>query len=124
MARADRTVADELAAFAVAAAPVPDPVRARLALHLLDVVGCGLGAVGTGAAAHATAVAAAQGGAPEATLLGRTERVPAALAAFANGTRCHALDFDDTHEARHLPRQHRRRARRACHRRAPWQVGR
>ena len=99
MARPDPTVAEQLAAFAVADTPVPGAVRDRLALHLLDVVGCGVAAVGTGAAGYATALATAQGGAPEATLLGSPERVPAALAAFANGTRCHALDFDDTHEA-------------------------
>ena len=99
MAVTDQSVAEALAAFAVDPAPVPDPVRDRLALHLLDVVGCGLAAVGTGAAAHASDVAAAQGGAPEASLLGAEARVPAALAAFANGTRCHGLDFDDTHEA-------------------------
>ena len=59
----------------------------------------GLAAVGTGAAEHATAVAVAQGGREEAALLGLPARVPAALAALANGTSCHALDFDDTHEA-------------------------
>jgi len=92
-------VARRLAAFAVGGTPVPDDVRDRLALHLVDVVGCGIAAVGTGAAGHASTVAAAQGGVPEASLLGAAERVPAALAAFANGTRCHGLDFDDTHEA-------------------------
>jgi 2-methylcitrate dehydratase PrpD len=65
----------------------------------MDTVGCGLAAVGTGAAAHAGAVAAAQGGEPEASLLGEAVRLPPASAALANGTRCHALDFDDTHEA-------------------------
>jgi 2-methylcitrate dehydratase PrpD len=99
MARPDPTVADQLAAFAAADTPVPDAVRDRLALHLLDVVGCGLAAIGTGAAGYATTLAEAQGGAAEATLLGSPKRLPAALAAFANGTRCHALDFDDTHEA-------------------------
>ena len=91
-------MAHALAAFAVADAPVPDDVRDRLGLHLLDVVGCGIAAVGAGVAGHASALASAQGGAPEASLIGASERVPAALAAFANGTRCHGLDFDDTHE--------------------------
>jgi 2-methylcitrate dehydratase PrpD len=95
----DASVAEGLAAFAVAGTPIPAAVRERLALHLLDVVGCGLAAVGTGTAAHAGAVASAQGGTPEASLLGAGGRVPAALGALANGTRCHGLDFDDTHEA-------------------------
>lgn len=74
-------------------------VRDRLALHLTDAVGCGVAAVGVVAAAHASEVAVAQGGAAASTLLGSPQRVPAPLAALANGTRCHALDFDDTHEA-------------------------
>jgi 2-methylcitrate dehydratase PrpD len=100
MAAAGDVIACELAAFAVSAesAAIPPPVRHRAAFHLMDTLGCGLAAVGTGAADYATAVADRQGGAEEATLLGGASRVPAAVAALANGTRCHALDFDDTHE--------------------------
>jgi 2-methylcitrate dehydratase PrpD len=36
-----------------------------------------------------------QGGAPQASLIGRPERVAAAHAALANGTAGHALDYDD-----------------------------
>jgi 2-methylcitrate dehydratase PrpD len=95
------TIATRLARFALAtrADELPRDLRERAALHLLDTLGCGLAAVGTGAGAHASAVAAAQGGEPQATLLGERARLPAASAALANGTRCHALDFDDTHEA-------------------------
>jgi 2-methylcitrate dehydratase PrpD len=98
---ASDVIAARLASFAVSreSGLVPPNVRRRAALHLLDAVGCGLAAVGTGAAEHATTVAVGQGGKAEATLLGSLERVPAPLAALANGTRCHALDFDDTHEA-------------------------
>jgi 2-methylcitrate dehydratase PrpD len=94
-------IAARLAAFAVSteSAAIPPEVRRRAALHLLDTVGCGLAAVGTGAAEHATGVAMAQGGHAESSLLGAWMRVPAPVAALANGTRCHALDFDDTHEA-------------------------
>jgi 2-methylcitrate dehydratase PrpD len=94
-------IAARLASFTVSSQSglIPPHVRSRAALHLLDAVGCGLAAVGTGAAEHATTVAVAQGGQPEATLLGAPTRVPASVAALANGTRCHALDFDDTHEA-------------------------
>jgi 2-methylcitrate dehydratase PrpD len=100
MAAAGDVIARDLAAFAVSAesAAIPPPVRHRAALHLMDTLGCGLAAVGTGAADYATAVAARQGGTEEATLLGGGSRVPAAVAALANGARCHALDFDDTHE--------------------------
>jgi 2-methylcitrate dehydratase PrpD len=93
-------IAQQLAGFAVStdSAGIPGPVRRRAALHLLDTLGCGLAAVGTGAAEHATAVALAQGPAEQAALLGVPARASAAGAALANGTRCHALDFDDTHE--------------------------
>src|SRR4051794_17741583 len=95
------TAAARLASFAIEApaSDVDGDLRTRATLHLLDVIGCGLAAVGSGAAEHAAAVARAQGGDPQASMLGEGARVPAALAAFANGTRCHALDFDDTHEA-------------------------
>jgi 2-methylcitrate dehydratase PrpD len=94
------TVATDLASFAVATAPgeIPASVRARAALHLLDAIGCGVAAVGTGAGRHATTVAETQGGEPRSSLLGSAKRIAPAPAALANGTRCHSLDFDDTHE--------------------------
>jgi len=95
------TAGRRLAAFAVEtpAGSIPAEVRERAARHLLDALGCGLAAVGTDAGGSATALACEQGGRPEASVIGSAARVPAALAALANGTRCHALDFDDTHEA-------------------------
>jgi 2-methylcitrate dehydratase PrpD len=95
------TVAEQLAEFAVDfdGTAIPDRIRARAALHMLDTVGCAFAALGLQAGGHATAVTAAQGGVPEASLIGGAVLVPAAPAALANGTRCHALDFDDTHEA-------------------------
>jgi 2-methylcitrate dehydratase PrpD len=92
-------IAPQLADFAVSAEPSGRPgLRAVAVRHLLDVVGCGLAAVGTGDGGHATEVAVAAGGREEATVLGSELRLPAPAAAFANGTRLHALDFDDTHE--------------------------
>jgi 2-methylcitrate dehydratase PrpD len=100
MAAAGDAIARDLAAFAVSAdsAAIPPPVCHRATLHLMDTLGCGLAAVGSRAADYATALATRQGGTEEATLLGGRRRVPAAVAALANGARCHALDFDDTHE--------------------------
>jgi 2-methylcitrate dehydratase PrpD len=92
-------IARKLAEFAVTAEPSGRPgLLAIAARHLLDVIGCGLAAVGTGDGGHATEVALAAGGNPDATVLGSEVRLPAAAAALANGTRFHALDFDDTHE--------------------------
>lgn len=91
-------LATRLAALAAGPAP-PVPVLADAALRVLDTLGCALAADGLGEAGVAPArVAAAAGGAPEASLIGAAERVPAAAAALGNAGLAHALDFDDTHE--------------------------
>jgi len=92
-------VAPTLAAFATGPAPHDAALRAIAVRHISDAIGCGLAAVGTGAGGEATQMARADGGRGSASALGLPERLPAAAAALANGTRCHALDFDDTHEA-------------------------
>jgi 2-methylcitrate dehydratase PrpD len=95
-----QTVAARLAAFTVNtdSGAIPAQARASARLHLLDTLGCGIAAVSLSAGEPPTVLARAQGGNPEASLLGDSTLVPAAVAALANGTRCHALDFDDTHE--------------------------
>jgi 2-methylcitrate dehydratase PrpD len=94
-------IGPQLASFAIGSPSdaIPNEVRARARLHVLDTIGCGLAAVGLQTAGHATAVAVAEGGRPEGSILGEAGLVPASVAALANGTRCHGLDFDDTHEA-------------------------
>lgn len=94
-------IAETLAGFAAEfeSAAIPAQVRERAALHFTDVLGCGIAAVGLDAAPQASELAWRQGGRGEASLIGAGPKVPAAQAALANGTRCHALDFDDTHEA-------------------------
>ncbi len=91
-------LASRLAAFAVTAAP-PAEVRADAARRVLDTLGCALAAHALGEGSAASGVAAAAGGAGEATLIGERAAVPAAQAALGNGALAHALDFDDTHEA-------------------------
>jgi 2-methylcitrate dehydratase PrpD len=94
-------IGPQLASFAIGSPSdaIPNEVRSRAKLHVLDTIGCGLAAVGLHTAGHATAIAVAEGGRPEASILGEAGLVPASVAALANGTRCHGLDFDDTHEA-------------------------
>jgi 2-methylcitrate dehydratase PrpD len=66
-----------------------------------------LDAVGVMSAASALApetrpfldLARASGGRPEASILGTGDRVPATLAAFANGALAHALDYEDAFDA-------------------------
>ena len=63
---------------------------------LLDALGVSLGASGLGeGCAVFAAQAIACGGKPESTILGFSTKVPAAMAAFANGSMAHALDFED-----------------------------
>ena len=94
-------IAEQLAGFAVGLEhqDVPECVRERAKLHLIDALGCGVAAVGLDAVPATSRIVAEQGGKEEASLLGCAARVPAAQAALANGVRCHGLDFDDTHEA-------------------------
>jgi 2-methylcitrate dehydratase PrpD len=72
------------------------PVRAEVARHMLDGLGCGWAAARLGEASYATVAALDLGGPAEATLLGGG-CASAPAAALANGTLIHALDFDDTH---------------------------
>ena len=76
---------------------VPSEVLDAAKLHFLDAIGCGLAAHGVGTGVHARTSVLDEGGGDEATLIGSERHAGAAGAALANGTLCHALDFDDTH---------------------------
>ncbi len=90
----------QLARFAAAE---PDPalreaIERNVSERVLDTIGVALAARDSAAAADPVAtVVEAWGGAPQASLFGRSLRLPAAAAALHNGTLAHALDFDDTH---------------------------
>jgi 2-methylcitrate dehydratase PrpD len=96
MAPAARTLAEWTASLRLE--DVPQEVRDAARLHMLDAVGTGLAGLAMGELEAARGLAEELGGRPEATALGLAERLPAAVAAFANGAVMHALDFDDTHE--------------------------
>ena len=65
--------------------------------RVFDLVGNALAATDEDPSAITLAVAREAGGAPQATVIGESERLPVANAALVNGTLAHALDFDDTH---------------------------
>jgi 2-methylcitrate dehydratase PrpD len=92
------TAADRLAEFALGLTPadIPEEVRAAAKLHVLDALGCGLAGAATQTATEARAVAALEGGAAKATVIGLRLPLPAAAAAMANGMLFHGLDYDDT----------------------------
>ena len=64
---------------------------------LMNWVGCAVGAARHETAQAALAAVQMLQPAPQATLLGRTERVDIASAALLNGISSHTFDFDDTH---------------------------
>jgi 2-methylcitrate dehydratase PrpD len=66
----------------------------------LDALGVTLaaGTLGEGCRAFVD-LATAEGGVQESTILGFGAKVPAPMAAFANGSMAHALDFEDVHDS-------------------------
>ncbi len=76
---------------------VPDPVRAEAARTLLNWMGCAVG--GSAHESVDTTLRALRPfmGQPQASVLGRTERVDVLHAALLNGLSSHVFDFDDTH---------------------------
>jgi 2-methylcitrate dehydratase PrpD len=91
--------ARELAAFAAGLTleAVPERVRDRAKLLILDAVGVALASNAYPYAGASVAGLVALGGAGECSLIGRSERLPVRDAALANGILVHGLDFDDTH---------------------------
>ena len=63
----------------------------------LNWVGCAIGATGHESVQAALAAMQAFESAPQASLLGRSERVDMGAAALINGISSHTFDFDDTH---------------------------
>lgn len=89
-------VTETLARFALETRAIPDDVRSLATNYLVDGVAVMLAGAteqsGTLVRAHLREV----GGTPQATVLGAALRAPLQLAAWANGTAGHAMDYDDT----------------------------
>jgi 2-methylcitrate dehydratase PrpD len=76
---------------------IPAAVRDNVALRVLDTLGCALAAANESWAEGVLAPVLAWGDGGRSTVAGTTRRVVAPMAALANGTLAHGLDFDDTH---------------------------
>lgn len=72
----------------------PDDVLGAARLHFLDACGVALAAAATGPASGVTALADGSG---PCTVFGTARTASAPLAALANGTLTHSLEYDDTH---------------------------
>src|SRR5438552_1541063 len=92
------TASERLAGFVhgLDLAAIPPSAREHAKLCTMDTLGIAFAAVGEPAAVAAATVARRAGGAPEATLLVHGGRVPAPMAALANGTAAFSHNFTDT----------------------------
>lgn len=72
-------------------------VRRAACRHLLDGFGCALAATRLGEVTFASAAASSMSSPQDASIIGRSKRFPSPMAALANGSLVHALDYDDTH---------------------------
>jgi 2-methylcitrate dehydratase PrpD len=79
------------------ASSVPQPVRHEAARSFLNWVGCAVGASRHETIECALAALKQFSGPPEATVLGRDDRLDMLHAALMNGITSHTFDFDDTH---------------------------
>lgn len=93
------TAAQELVAFA--ASLKLEDISARVVAaakdHLLDTIGVALAGRGTDGDASVMGLVGELGGAGKTSAWGGPKGVTTAAAAFVNGTRAHALDYDDSH---------------------------
>ncbi len=76
---------------------VPDAVRGEAARTLLNWMGCAVGGSGHESVDITLRALEPFMGQPQASVLGRTERVDVLHASLLNGIGSHVFDFDDTH---------------------------
>lgn len=80
--------------------PLPKEIDEYARLLLLDYMGVAAAGAAMEESSHiGTQVARAMGGEPEASAFGLDLKIPAAMAAFANGITEHSIEMDDTHSA-------------------------
>lgn len=82
---------------------LPDEVTREAKRLILDTIGCGLGGHAVEKGQLAVKLAQRNGGVPEATILGTAQKVPASMAAFANGDLMNALDWNALLPPSHVP---------------------
>ncbi|MBV1689214.1 MmgE/PrpD family protein [Novosphingobium sp. G106] len=97
----ETSAARQIARFAAGfrLADVPEAVRHRAKLHILDALGLGLASNAQAYAEPTVAGITAMSEGGSCSLIGRSERLGVRDAALVNGVLIHGLDFDDTHLA-------------------------
>lgn len=81
----------------MATGPMPDQLLAKMPARALDIIGICVRASTLDTSRAVSRYSQETGGAPQATAIGVSGRLPAAEAAFVNGVLAHSLDYDDTH---------------------------
>ena len=76
---------------------IPDDARRQALRSFLNWVGCTVGGSRHETVERALAALAEFSGRPQASVLGRSERLDILHAALINGISSHVFDFDDTH---------------------------
>lgn len=96
---AEPTLVRQLAAFATTNGfeRLPQDVRTSVRRRILDIVGIAVAASPLDTSRAVIDLVSEQGGAEQAQAVAVDRGVPAAQAAFVNGTLAHSLDYDDTH---------------------------
>jgi len=98
---AEATAAERIGSWVAALAynDLPSSVIEAAKLHAIDTIGVGIAGAtlpGEGATARASVkLFATMGGTEQASAVGVPNRIPAAHAAYANGSLDHSIDFDD-----------------------------
>jgi 2-methylcitrate dehydratase PrpD len=92
-------VTRKLARYLIAARPedLPAPVRREGTRTFLNWLGCAVGGARHDAVDIAVKTLSPFSGPPQATILGRSDRMDVLHAALVNGISSHVFDFDDTH---------------------------
>jgi 2-methylcitrate dehydratase PrpD len=76
---------------------IPPPIRHEAARALLNWLGCAIGSSRHETIESMLAALKPFSGPPQATIVGRSDRLDILHAALVNGVSSHVLDFDDTH---------------------------
>lgn len=96
---ADATISERLARFVVdlRLENLSQPIRRRFELYCLDTLVVALAGVSATSSGIVADVVTELGGRPECTIIGRSTKTNAPLAALVNGATTHAVELDDDH---------------------------
>ena len=89
-------ITEQIARFTLDTREIPEPMRALATDHLVDGIAVMLSGATEESGRLVRGYLREAGGMAQATVLGASLRAPLRLAAWANGTAGHAMDYDDT----------------------------